>query len=114
MNLKQFLSNDSLRNAWLDEPNMKVYVRRSIRYLADIPNLSPCLDIASIEVDEDHRGNGVFTAFLDRFEQEAKKLNRVVFVESILEPRLYQYLLTRGYTDVPGTCEMSPCVFKIV
>lgn len=111
MNLSQFLANDSLRNAWLDEPDMKVYVRRSVRYLTNTP--VPCLDVASIEVNEEHRGNGVFTAFLDRFEQEAKKLNRCVYVESILEPRLYQYLLTRGYKDVPGTCEMSPSVFKL-
>jgi GNAT superfamily N-acetyltransferase len=91
---------------------MKVYVRRSVRYLTNTP--VKCLDVASIEVDEDHRGNGVFTAFLNRFEQEAKKLNRVVYVESILEPRLYQFLLTKGYKDVPGTCETSPTVFKII
>jgi len=112
MNLSKFLINDKVRNLWIEEPHMRVYVRRSFRNIGSKTFL--CLDCASVEVDEDYRGKGIFSTFLIRFEKEAKKLNRAVFVESIQEPRLRNYLLTIGYKDVPGTSEFAPNMYKIV
>ena len=112
MNLSEFLADEKLRNAWIDELNMKVYVRRSMRMIGD--EVYKCLDIGSVEVDEDKTGKGIFTKFLARFEQEAKKIGRVIFIESILNPRLYQYLLKNGYKTAPRSSDISPNVYKII
>ena len=111
MNLTQFISSN-LRNAWISERNIKVYVRKSIRLFGK--EMHQCLDLASVEVDEDKRRQGVFTTFLKRFEEEAKKLGRAVFVESIMEHRFKDYLLKNGYQLVPGTPDLAPSVYKIV
>jgi len=113
MNLDQFVANENLRNAWIRERDIDVYVRRSIRMLHRSTTATPCLDIASVEVREDRRGQGVFKAFLTRFEKEAKKINRAVYVESILEPRLVTFLTARGYSHVKGS-EQSQNMFKIL
>jgi hypothetical protein len=117
MNLDEFLAGTE-RNAWIEEPHMKVYVRKSNRFLSakTIHNstpVTPCLDIASVEVDEDKRGGGVLTLFIKRFEREAKRLNRGVFVESILEPRLIPFLTKNGYAFLPHTCMDAPSMYKI-
>ena len=110
MNFDTFVKVDSLRNAWIYERDIAIYVRRSIRF---INNQSvKCLDIGSVEVVEKRRGKGVFTAFLSRFEKEAKKLNRAVFVESILEPRLVRFFIQRGYSRHPQTLDFCPSMFK--
>ena len=118
MNLDEFLTSTE-RNAWIDEPHMKAYVRKSNRLLTvktlQNPTLThtPCLDMATVEVDEDRRSGGVLTLFIKRFEREAKRLNRGVFVESILEPRLIPFLAKNGYAFVPHTCMDAPCMYKI-
>ena len=65
------------------------------------------IDIASIEVSPDYRGQGMFTQFLDAFEEIAKEKGYAVYVESILEKRLNKFLSNRGYRDYneffPGT-----------
>jgi len=113
MNLNEFLESTD-RNAWIKEKHMKVYVRKSYRHL-DVKTLTttPCLDIATVEVDEDKRGSGILTLFIKRFEREAKKLARCVYVESILEPRLIPFLIKNGYAFVPNTCMDSPSLYKI-
>jgi GNAT superfamily N-acetyltransferase len=111
MNLDTFLATDGLRNSWIKERDIEIYVRKSVRLIGS--ETYPCLDIGSVEVREKHRGQGVFTAFLYRFEQEAKKLGRGVYIESILNLRLKTYLLTKGYKLVPRTCDMSPSVYKL-
>lgn len=110
MNLNDFLTGTD-RNAWIDERHMKVYVRKSTRIIGTAAGFF--LDLASVEVDEDKRGGGVLTLFIKRFEREAKRLNRGVFVESILEPRLIPFLTKNGYAFVPHTCMDAPCMYKI-
>ena len=108
MNLREFISKENLRNQWIYEKFLHAYVRRSQRLLNG--KMDFCLDIASVEVDEKHRGKGIFVKFLTKAEQEAKKMNRKVFVESILNEKLLNFLLNRGYV----MCENSnpPSVFK--
>jgi GNAT superfamily N-acetyltransferase len=115
MNFDAFLSNQNIRNQWITERDISVYVRRSVRVLdATMPKL--CLDIGSVEVEEKHRGMGIFTGFLKRFEEAAKQLNRAVYVESIMEPRLVKFLLRNGYQYVPGQTDkdLAPNLFKRV
>ena len=110
MNLYEFLRNED-HNAWIRERYMNVYVRRSTRLIGDA--FIPCLDLASVEVDEKKRGSGILTLFVKRFEREAKRLNLGVYVESILEPRLIPFLTKNGYAFVPYTCMESPSMYKI-
>lgn len=111
MTLEEFIDNALLRNEWIAEKNIRVYIRRSVRYING--KMVPALDIGSVEVDEDKRGQKVFTRFLTRFEAAAKALQRIVYVESILEPRLYDFLLKNGYARVPNTADIAPSVYKL-
>lgn len=112
MNLELFLSGEFPHNTWIKERNIAIYIRKSVRLIGE--KTYPCLDIGSVEVNEKHRGQGIFTSFLKRFEQEAKKLNRGVFVENIFNKRLLQHLLSHGYALVPRTSEITPCVFNLL
>jgi len=114
MTLNQFIEDANVRNTWIQEADLDAYVRKSFRLLDASSSARPCLDIGSIEVDEPNRGKGIFTAFLERFEQVAKKANRAVYIESILNPRLKTFLLSKGYQLLPNTSDLSPCVFKII
>lgn len=109
MTFDTFIASPKIRNTWIYERDIEVYVRRSNRVIDG--NLVSCLDIASVEVRENRRGQGLFKAFLHRFEVEAAKMNRRVFVESILEPRLLQFLLKQNYILIPNS--IPPCVYKI-
>ena len=111
MNLDTFIQQKSPPNAWIEERDIEIYVRKSKRLIGD--KIFLCLDIGSVEVAEKRRGQGLFRAFLHRFEEEAKKQNRVVFVESILNNRLYKFLLANGYTHDPRSHPICPNVFKI-
>jgi hypothetical protein len=109
MNLDGFLSNESIRNAWVSERSIRIYIRRSMRYVGE--QMVPCLDVGSVEVMEKDRGTKVFTSFLGRFEVAAKQLKRGVYVESILEKRLLDFLLRRGYTNLTPD-SICPSVYK--
>ena len=112
MNFDTFIKAESVKNAWIYERDIAIYVRRSTRFINE--KAVKCLDIGSVEVVEKHRGIGIFTSFLSRFEEEAKKLNRAVFVESILNNRLAKFLSRRGYTIHPHSVELCPSMFKIL
>lgn len=105
MNFDTFIVSPKIRNIWIRERDIDVYVRRSNRIIDG--NLVSCLDIASVEVNEKRRGQGTFKAFLNRVEKAAASMNREVFVESILEPRLLQFLLKRNYILIPNSIPPS-------
>lgn len=110
MNLKEFIESD-IKNIWIEEPNIRVYVRRSLRCLTG-NTLEKCLDIASVEVDENKQRQGIFTKFLVEFEQSAKKLNRYVFIESILHEKLLEFLVKRGYEYTDVSTLTCPSLYK--
>ena len=109
MNLDLFLSRAYPTNTWIREKYINIYIRKSTHYINNTSILF--LDIGSVEVNEKYRGRGIFTAFLCRFEKEAKKLKRGVYVESIVNHRLTNFLSNRGYKFVPGTEKNSPSMF---
>ncbi len=112
MTLPLFLEQDWPLNAWIYEKHIKVYVRKSTHLIGD--KMEKCLDVGSVEVVEKYRTRGVFKAFLSRFEDEARRRNRHVYVESILNPKLLNFLLGLGYQLIPGTSDLAPSVFKKV
>ena len=113
MNLQEFISLP-MRNQWIREKDISIYVRKSVRYLNE--EYFHCLDIASVEVDEGKRGEGIFKQFLLRFERTAKECGRVSFIENVQNLRLRDYLLKEGYnydSSSNSSC-FSPCVFKVI
>lgn len=112
MNLNTFINSPNIRNAWIQEKDIQVYVRRSIRALES--KMVPCFDIGSVEVNEESRGKGIFTAFLRRFEKYAKQANKAVFIESILNKDLEEFLIKNGYSYVTPKSDLSSSVYKFV
>ena len=90
-------------NRWLEARYhpLKVYMRVRDRLDHDGTRI-PVLDLASLSVKKEHQRKGHFTAFLELMETIAKENKRAVFVESILEPWLFQWLQEkRGYEVAP-------------
>lgn len=85
--------NKRIRNKWIDDENMKVYVRKGYRLINK--KMVQTLDIASIAVDEDKRRMG----FCSKFLEEAHELNPwdATFVECVLNQNLACHLLRNGW-----------------
>lgn len=109
MNLKQFIASD-LRNAWIKERYINAYVRKSYRLLGE--SVTPCLDLANIEVLDGKRSKGVFTRFRECFELAALECGRWVYVECVQSKRLAEHLLKMGYFMERRSCMFSPNFFK--
>lgn len=98
---------------WLEDDEMKVYVRRGRRHLPsqDVMNMlssqlsasstkeALTLELASIDVLQ--QGEGRFTEFL----AEAEKLNPwdAIFIENVLTTRFESYFIRNGFLPVPNT-----------
>lgn len=97
MNFEQFLASP-LRNAWIKEPGLHIYIRRSIRKGADI-------DLAALKATRP--GKGKLTAFLDKYESKY-----VFFVECIFNARLVGYLERRNYVIIDNSQEVHACNYR--
>lgn len=85
----------------VSEPGFNVlYVRITQRYF-DGARAWPVLDIATVEVCEDQRGQGIFTRLLSRVRRTYPQLH--LYVENA-EPRLARRLLQLGFRQY-GTDE---------
>jgi hypothetical protein len=84
-----FLKSD-YRSQWFGNDIIDVYVRKSKRSVND--QVYDCFDIATITIHK--QGEHIFTKMLDIIERD---FNKNIFVESILEPRLFSFLEKRGY-----------------
>ncbi len=61
------------------------------------------LDLADVEIrNEDARGQGHFSRFLERAEQAAEAHGLAVYVQSILNPMLLEILVAKGYSLCSG------------
>lgn len=85
--LKHFVKSKK-RNEWLYGDVMHIYVRMSHRFISDGDNskFEECLDLANIQVDDEHQGKGVFTSFLKRVIEMYPDKN--LYVESIQNPAM--------------------------
>jgi len=95
--------------AWLTDRSLKIYVRVTRRYING--SILDCLDVASVEAPEKSRGKGMFTRWMDKAEALAAENGMTVYVESILNPRLFGFFQNRGYVS----STVSPdSMFKVV
>ena len=106
--LKQFI--DSSRSqytarAWLENADMKVYVRKSKRFIEG--KMVTALDIASVEVAPEKRSQGLFTRFLNL----AHRMNPfdATYIENALDDRFAEYFWRR---DWELTDDVTRCFYK--
>lgn len=107
--IQEFLGS-GVRNAWVELDKMRVYVRKgSMRYINK--KAVTTFDVATVEVDAAHRGQGVFTRFLESLEES---LDSPIYVENVLEKRFQDFFRKRkGYKELPSQllddCEQPAC-----
>lgn len=86
-----------IRNSWVTEPGLdSLYVRYGSRYI--LTQYDNVLDIANITVEENRRGQGVFTNLVTRLRKDYPDVH--IYVESVLEIRLGRHLLKMGFLEV--------------
>jgi hypothetical protein len=95
--LKLFMQEAEERlvsSRWIHDENMKVYVRKGRRSVYP-GQMSITLDIATVEVDEDKQGQGLWTTFLEK----AHELNpwEATYIENVLNPVLAESLIRHGW-----------------
>lgn len=100
-------------NKWIESRDIKIYLRKSRRYLLDnFTKVGVFLDIATIDAAKP--GNGVFTRFLNY--AESMRLFDGIFIENILDnERFVDFFVKRGYKEVPqsSTDRMVVTMVKI-
>lgn len=98
------LEDGARYNGWANFPKyrMSLYYRVTSRVIEG--KRLDTLDLATVEVDEEFRGQGLFSQFLSDVEEIAKEYQRTIFVESILNPRLYGFLTRKGYSPAGDMC----------
>jgi hypothetical protein len=109
------------RRQWLKEGHLSIYIKAGHAYtgtaLLSVINLSN-FEVKSTDPKnpEKNMGKGIFTKFLDELEQLAPIWGyEAIKVESIINPRLTQYLMRRGFTPMAdGTfMDFAPNLIKI-
>jgi len=100
LTFEEFVASDPrLRNAWVREPGLSIYVRRPTGFSHNAD-----FELASMEADVP--GSGSLTSFLDKTEPLYS-----FYVENILNERLISFFPRRGYRIVgAGNGEPDVCM----
>lgn len=89
-----------LRNQWIEHPNIRIYVRKAVRHLPGIPHVLNVLDIANVSVIEEMQRKGTFKDWLTEAEEVAVQYEMgAIYIESVLNPILLEFLGKRGYRE---------------
>lgn len=99
-------------NKWIKFDEGEVYVRKSMRYF-DKNIWYKALDLANINIKEEHRGKGYLTFILEVLENAAKDYGYdIVYLENVLDnPRLEEFYKRKGYLELSRDI---PCFYKPV
>ena len=91
-----FLGTNGIRNTWITTPLVSVYVRKTHRK-AD-GELILAIDLANIEVDDEHRREGIFKQALAILKEEAKNAGyRMLYCENVLNDNLLQWFIRQNW-----------------
>lgn len=96
--IQMFILNEERwtnRNRWFEISKLKVYMRRGTHYIDE--KFVQCIDVASVEVEEDVRGEGRFTHFLEDLEAflDKERPDLLIYVENVLEARFQDFFKRR-------------------
>lgn len=94
--IDKFLSSN-LRNTYVNDKNISIYVRKSKRFIDG--NYYDFFDIANISIEEEYQNKHVFTDFIEKF---ISKYPFNIYVESILNPAVTTVLNKFGFKLLPG------------
>lgn len=116
--LKAFMVSPA-RNTWLplkeEGVPMIAYVRKGFHLVhVDDKEARSCLDLASFEVEEVHRGRGLLRTLVQVVEDTARSHGLCIYIENVLDEKLQVFFAnTRSYkrVDLPGL--YSACYWKI-
>ena len=86
LNQIDYFLNSNVKNLWIGNEEIKIYVRKSKRYFKG--QVFNFFDFASIEVE--NTGQGLFTQILKKFEEKYPDKN--IFIESVLTERFADYI----------------------
>jgi len=86
LNKIDYFLNSNVKNLWIGNEEIKIYVRKSKRYFKG--QVFNFFDFASIEVE--NTGQGLFTQILKKFEEKYPDKN--IFIESVLTERFADYI----------------------
>ena len=89
--INQNLNRRFPKNQWFVYNKFKVYIRTSYQHFNN--QLSPTIEIATIDVYEEYTNKKVFTNFLNLIENTFP--NNIIFVENVLNPKLYFHLIEK-------------------
>lgn len=82
--------------SWLYYEEFSVFIRITKHLLHG--DFCETIDISNISVHSEYQKQGVFKQFLADIESLAVEHNKVVYVESILNDHLLNYLVKKDYT----------------
>ena len=96
-------------NSWFNRDGIEVYIRLGYHVLQSTPY--QCLDLANVIVEKKSQGH--FTQFLDQLENVAAKHGKPLYVENVLNDRLVEFFVKRGYdlAVARGLCN-TPSFYK--
>lgn len=86
------------RSRWIVGQEGKIFLRASKRLLDyELGTPEKAIDLATIDLDEEYHGQGLWSQILEVLEQHAVRHNRALFVENVLNDRIEGSLLRRNY-----------------
>jgi len=100
--MKDFYDS-GLRNSWLRNDNINIYVRKSKRFINN--QMIDFLDLATIDIFP--QGQGIFTKLLSRI---LEQFDDNIFIESILSERFLNFFIEKDFTIQD---EVNHNVYKI-
>lgn len=101
MHVRALSSNRRLgSNLWVEGKEGKVFIRVTSRALPEL-GVVPTLDFASINIYEKYQRQGVFKEVLGELSLLAVKLERSLFLESVIDDNLLRFLKQSGLAEVP-------------
>jgi GNAT superfamily N-acetyltransferase len=102
--------NAGERNPWVYGKFTDFYFRNTRRMING--EIYPSIDVSNISVKPKYKSKGVFKSLMDFIEEEYR--HRLIYVENILEPRLIEFFIKRGYSRVDkGDYDPAPSFYRL-
>lgn len=95
------LDNCNFLHRWFDieEYHLYAYIRITKRFIDGV--FHDTLEIANVKVVEEYRDCGYFSMFLGEIERLGFTYDRIIYIESIINPILKNYISKLDYIEDP-------------
>jgi len=93
------LNRGSFIHRWftIKEYHVQAYIRITKRFINGV--FQDTLELANVKVDERYRECGNFSRFLTHIEELGSKYDRIIYIESIINPLLRNYICKLDYIE---------------